>query len=181
MGTPGSSPRTPGLPCTAKLQSDFWHLLQTVSRCNCFILFGGAEYDLVSSTVHTGGQVWLLEHNGAWMDVAPGPGAAPGAQQDPICTVLSPVLCASPPKLSRRDAAVSSREILKNSQQWLQGHVRAEGCLEQHCGTLGSVLMATEWCWHCLFDHFQAVVMGTEIKSAQRFSPCHSEQRPMGH
>lgn len=86
-----------------------------------------------------------------------------------------------PPKLSRREAAVSSREILKNSQQWLQGHVRAEGCLEQHCGTLGSVLMATEWCWHCLFDHFQAVVMGTEIKSAQHFSPCHSEQRPMGH
>lgn len=65
MGTPGSSPHAPGLPCTTKLQSDFWHLLQTVSRCNCFILFGGAEYDLVSSTVHTGGQVWLLEHNGA--------------------------------------------------------------------------------------------------------------------
>lgn len=81
-----------------------------------------------------------------------------------------------PPTLSRREAAVSSREILKHSQQCLQGRVRAEGCLEQHRGTLGSVLTATEWCWHCLFDHFQAVVMGTETKSAQRFSPCHSEQ-----
>lgn len=38
----------------------------------------------------------LLEHSSAGMDVTPGPGAAPGAQQDPICTAFGPAPPASP-------------------------------------------------------------------------------------